>query len=415
MLTKNEYLRRTFDPARTNKVLKNQKNLRKYCFVYDPLLFKERGVTQIRFAVPHLHVLPGEQQNYILVHVYANEIDQIMAWRDLLVVVHPDLIYAHNCEGYDNPMLFTRTNYLTGDIQTVQSSSKKALDEQLQSDYFPCSFRQENGSYYPRCPHPKTPYRHINRRLFEPATFKRKASESTQKGVIERFYLDLHGYSGETDTMLEIKNLKSKRKTWALNPLAEDELNDHKADIGNPRMNACFRERYFWPIIAYCDYDTVLPIALVQHLGVTIYNATFGQIAHCSIDRICKFGLSSSVTMVFLMEAYARGFVMETNTHKTPKWLKGSQVFDGQPKLLPCLVPTLDFEALYPNEADSNNLCMTTTMRPLDNHLEPIDFGDWKDTEWCERQLREWDVRRGQLYGDKFIPPEFKWYTAGPR
>lgn len=415
MLTEHEYQQRLFQPARTNKVLRNQKNIRKYNFIYDPMLKQERGVDQIRYAIPHLHNLSNvldkdEEENYILTHVYSREIDIHMAWRDLLVSVHPDLIYAHNCQGYDNPMLFTRCNYLTKDVQTVQSSNSTPIDKRLSSPYFPGSFFQDNGKgykeYLPKCPNPKTPYRFVNRRLFEPAMFKRKASESAQAGVIERYYMDVNGYS-ETDTHLAFKSLKPKRQSWALNALANDELKDNKMDIGIPRMNACNRERYFWPIIAYCDYDTVLPIALVEQTGLTVYNATFGQIAHCSIDRICKYGMSSAVTMVFLMEAYARGFIMEKHVPITPQWLVGAKVWDGFPQIIPCITTTLDFASLYPSEIISNNLCMTTVMRVLDRQMEPVDFKDWRNTAWCQQKLREWDVIRQELYGKPFVPDEF--------
>jgi DNA polymerase elongation subunit (family B) len=393
---------------KTMTVFDGMRNVRNYCFLYDPLLFKETGCHSKKLAVRPLYSSrrcpDSALNNWVLCHVFDNELDAIMAYRDLLIYIHPDIVYGHNTHGYDWRVLFTRTNFLSNDRQPMIVTPGQPKIK-FNTTCIPPVTSFEAWKHASSKQAPKTPYKYCNRFLFEKTDFVRKATTSKQSGAKERLYFDITGYA-DVDSYQSYKTMYKQEESYTLNHQSEDKLGDHKMDIGIGRMNACYRVRHFWPILAYCTYDSILSAGLMQSQGITAYQATVAHICHLSMDDVGKRGGSHLILTLFMWYIAKEGFVVEKDIPLTPEHLEGAKVFDAVSKMLPCIVPTLDFKSLYPSVIISNNLCPTTTMRVLDKNLDPVKM-DWSKPEECEIKLREWDTIRTNLYGEKFIPEKF--------
>ena len=257
---------------------------------------------------------------------------------------------------------------------------------------------------------PKTPYAYWDRRLFAKCAFKRKVAASNQQGISEEYYFDVNGFA-DNDTYHVYKNATVKYESYALDNLAFETLQDHKMPTGIARMHACFRVRYFWLILAYCDYDTLLTAALMEGGGMTSYMASVAEVVHMSVDEVGKYGVSRLIFSLFCRIAASRGFTIEKDVPASPKTLEGAKVFEPFAQILGNVVTTLDYKSLYPSQMLARNLCVTTVMRPLNSALEPVEF-DWRKPQQCAVQLREWDVIRERLYGPPFVPAAFAAMSA---
>lgn len=382
----------------TQRVLKNMKDIRKYCFFYDGRLKPSKK--PLKLCVPTLYEEDGDG---LLVHCYGSELYMLLAFRDLIVSTSADQILHHNGYGYDWPALFARINFLTAQgckssMVTVQDFSEERRAKQTKYKSLPFT---DYGGDKDWTAHPKSAFSSLSKLTFEVPKLIHDVI-STKNGInVDIISPEICG-TNDIDVHFLFKKTFKDCRNHKLDTLAGEFLNDHKMDIGIPRMNRLYREKHFWETAAYCYYDAILPLALMVANNMDNAQAATSRTNWLNVSDVVKRGQMKRFVSMVSTEAFKENIIFDACDFPMPKTYKGATVMDVKALLAVAPIFTNDFKAHYVNAIIDANLCPSTCMKPFDRNFKPVKLSH--DPAIHTEQIKEFQSVLKEVYGEATVP-----------
>ncbi|XP_052189553.1 DNA polymerase delta catalytic subunit [Diospyros lotus] len=260
---------------------------------------------------------------------FDTERDVLLAWRDLVREVDPDIIIGYNICKFDLPYLIQRADVL-------------GISE------FPILGRIRNS-----------------RVRVKDTTFSSRqygTRESKEVTVEGRVQFDL----------LQVMQRDYKLSSYSLNSVSAHFLNEQKEDVhhsiisdlqnGNPET----RRR----LAVYCLKDAYLPQRLLDKL-MFIYNyVEMARVTGVPISFLLSRGQSIKVLSQLLRKARQKNLVIPNvkQAGSEQGTYEGATVLEARAGFYEKPIATLDFASLYPSIMMAYNLCYCTLVTPEDVH-----------------------------------------------
>ncbi|KAK6590295.1 DNA polymerase delta catalytic DNAQ-like 3 exonuclease RN fold [Cryptosporidium xiaoi] len=256
---------------------------------------------------------------------FESEREMLLAWRNFIVTVDPDVVTGYNCISFDMHYLLERAKALQlnefSQLSRIIDNKTQSRDTRFSSRAF--------GTH-----------------------------DSKQINIEGRILWDL----------LETIRREHKLKSYSLNFVSTHFLKEQKEDVhysmirglqdGNPET----RRR----VAIYCLKDSLLPLRLMKHLKLFPNIIEMARVTGTTIDILLNRGQQIKVTSQILRKCGKLNFLMPT-----VKVQQGNDnQFEGATVLEPCKgfykdpVSTLDFASLYPSIMIAHNICYSTLIPP---------------------------------------------------
>lgn len=202
--------------------------------------------------------------------------------------------------------------------------------------------------------------RKFGRRHENVTSYKAGQQGSKQTGVLKiskincfgRIVFDMHGYM--------FRNYKLR--SYSLNAISEDFLNERKEDVDYAQIKPLFegtsndRKR----LVVYCIKDAVLPLRLMENTKALVKTISLSRVCHVPIEYILQRG--QQIRMLALIGhaiqctkyIWPDGIVCDADGYTGATVLEPIVGFHNKP------IVTLDYASLYPSIIIAHNLCYTT-------------------------------------------------------
>ncbi|CAI2375632.1 unnamed protein product [Moneuplotes crassus] len=251
---------------------------------------------------------------------FENEKDLLIAWREFMVQVDPDILTGYNITCFDIPYLMERAETLGihkySRFSKLKDSLSKVKDNTFHSKMM--------GSY---------DYKDIN--------------------IEGRIQFDL----------LQIIRREHKLRSYSLNNVSAHFLKEQKEDvhysvIGQLQEKDQFSRRR---LAIYCLKDAYLPLRLMDKL-ILLFNFTeMARVTGVPISYLFNRGQQIKVASMLYRKAHMHNYVIpcEKNQGNEGRY-EGAVVIDPRTGYYTDPVVTLDFVSLYPSIMMAHNLCYST-------------------------------------------------------
>ncbi|TYK07460.1 DNA polymerase delta catalytic subunit [Cucumis melo var. makuwa] len=258
---------------------------------------------------------------------FDTERDVLLAWRDLIREVDPDIIIGYNICKFDLPYLIERA-------------------EALKIPEFPLLGRIRNSKV-----------------RVKDTTFSSRqlgTRESKEITVEGRVQFDL----------LQAMQRDYKLSSYSLNSVSSHFLSEQKEDVHHSIIsdlqngNAETRRR----LAVYCLKDAYLPQRLLDKL-MFIYNyVEMARVTGVPISFLLSRGQSIKVLSQLLRKAKQKNLVIPNAKHagSDQGTYEGATVLEARAGFYEKPIATLDFASLYPSIMMAYNLCYCTLVTPED-------------------------------------------------
>ncbi|KAB1210534.1 DNA polymerase delta catalytic subunit [Morella rubra] len=258
---------------------------------------------------------------------FHTEREVLLAWRDFIREVDPDIIIGYNICKFDLPYLIERA-------------------EALGIAEFPLLGRIRNSRVRVR-----------------DTTFSSRqmgTRESKEVTVEGRVQFDL----------LQVMQRDYKLSSYSLNSVSAHFLSEQKEDVHHSIIsdlqngNAETRRR----LAVYCLKDAYLPQRLLDKL-MFIYNyVEMARVTGVPISFLLSRGQSIKVLSQLLRKAKQKGLVIPNVKHAGSEQgtFEGATVLEARAGFYEKPIATLDFASLYPSIMMAYNLCYCTLVTPED-------------------------------------------------
>lgn len=260
---------------------------------------------------------------------FDTEREVLLAWRDLMREVDPDILIGYNICKFDLPYLIQRA-------------------EALGIPEFPMLGRVRNS-----------------RVRVKDATFSSRqygTRESKEVTIEGRVQFDL----------LQAMQRDYKLSSYSLNSVSAHFLNEQKEDVHHSIIsdlqngNAETRRR----LAVYCLKDAYLPQRLMDKL-MLIYNyVEMARVTGVPISFLLSRGQSIKVLSQLLRKAKQKNLVIPNvkQAGSEQGTYEGATVLEARVGFFENPIATLDFASLYPSIMMAYNLCYCTLVTPDDVH-----------------------------------------------
>jgi DNA polymerase elongation subunit (family B) len=315
----------------------------------DPVItiattFKYQNDTD--FFVKHILTLKDcaeikESENTpVVVESFNNEIDLLLAWKNLLVKMDPDVIYGYNSDSFDCWYLYKRAELLN-------------------------------------C---QTKFLEMSRITANPSVMIEKSFSSSGRGTTEFRRLEILGRIN-FDILIFIK-IEYKLISYKLNDVSAEYLKEKKVDMNIKEMFKMFERgtpEDIKLISKYCVQDTCLPQKLVDKLLIMQTQISMSNVTLVPITWLITRGQQIKTFSLLVKSANESDYLVPTKFSsydtKIYKKLKGidedsddenDDRFTGAVVLPPKKdayyepICTLDFKSLYPSIMMAHSLCHST-------------------------------------------------------
>lgn len=249
----------------------------------------------------------------------------LMAWRDFLERVDPDVIIGYNIANFDFPYLLDRAKH-------------------LQCTKFP---------YWSRL---KTvPSSHENKRISSKQMGNRESKATNTNGRIQ---LDL----------LQLIQRDHHLRSYTLNSVSAHFLNEQKEDVHHTMITELHngtpesRRR----LAVYCLKDAFLPQRLMDKLMCLVNYSEMARVTGVPFGYLLSRGQQIKFISQLFRKALEKQLIVPNLTHQ--KGAAGEEQYEGATVIEPergyydVPVATLDFASLYPSIMQAHNLCYTTLL-----------------------------------------------------
>ncbi|KNA03069.1 hypothetical protein SOVF_212670 [Spinacia oleracea] len=264
---------------------------------------------------------------------FDSEKEVLLAWRDLVREVDPDIIIGYNICNFDLPYL-------------IQRATTLGISE------FPILGRIRSS-----------------RVRVKDATFSSRqygTRESKEVAIEGRLQFDL----------LQAMQREYKLSSYSLNSVSAHFLGEQKEDVHHSIIsdlqngNAETRRR----LAVYCLKDAYLPQRLMDKL-MFIYNyVEMARVTGVPISFLLSRGQSIKVLSQLLRKAKQKNLVIPNAKHPGSEQgtYEGATVLEARAGYYEKPIATLDFASLYPSIMMAYNLCYCTLVTPEDIRNQKI-------------------------------------------
>ena len=254
---------------------------------------------------------------------FETERDLLVATKDYILSVDPDIITGWNIFGFDLEFLYKRAaqNECLSEFQEL--GRLKGIDSEM--------------------------------------VYKKLSSSALGDNILKllpmpgRFIFDLFH---------EVKR-EYKLESYKLDHVSEVYLGDHKIDMSPKEMFVRFREgdpQKLAEVAEYCIKDTELPHRLIDKLCTLLNLLEMAKVTWVPMNYLVERGQQIKVFSQICKKAREKGFMVPTIRYgKVPhEQYEGAKVLDANVGAYYVPITALDFEGLYPSIMMTHKLCYST-------------------------------------------------------
>jgi DNA polymerase delta subunit 1 len=253
---------------------------------------------------------------------FGAEEKMLMAWRDFLEEVDPDVIIGYNISNFDFPYLLERAAHLKVGRFPYWSRLKN-IKSQAQVAKF--SSKQMGN---------------------------RDTKATNTNG---RLQLDL----------LQLIQRDYQLRSYTLNSVSANFLNEQKEDVHHTMITELYngtpesRRR----LAVYCLKDAYLPLRLMDKLMCLVNYTEMARVTGVPFNFLLARGQQVKFISQLFRKALEQQLVIPNlKTDSTDEQYEGATVIEPTRGYYPEPIATLDFASLYPSIIQAHNLCYTTLL-----------------------------------------------------
>lgn len=251
------------------------------------------------------------------IHICKNEIDMMEIFCEIVNILDADILMGHNIFGFDIPYWDARIGRIN-----------------------------------------KT-WRNMSRYIEYDVAMKNINWNSSAYSDVDISYWDIPGRI-VLDT-LPIFSRDYKLPNYKLDTLAKHFLNKHKVDLSPQELFRKYKTKDredLGDVMIYCDYDTQLPIELIENCNIWITLVETSNIVNIDIFDTYTRGQSVRVFNQTYKLLSKQNYLIVKKRIKKDTY-EGAYVHDGIPGVYSDVM-CFDFASLYPSIMISHNFCYTT-------------------------------------------------------
>ncbi|MCJ1311180.1 DNA-directed DNA polymerase delta [Agyrium rufum] len=254
---------------------------------------------------------------------FQSEEKMLMAWRDFLEKVDPDVIIGYNIANFDFPYLLDRAKH-------------------LKCHQFPYWTRLKNVST--RAKEAKFSSKQMG---------NRETKEANTNG---RLQLDL----------LQLIQRDHHLRSYTLNAVCAEFLNEQKEDVHHTMITELFngtpesRRR----LAVYCLKDAYLPQRLMDKLMCLVNYTEMARVTGVPFNYLLAKGQQVKFISQLFRKALQQNLVIPNMKNEaSSEQYEGATVIEPTRGYYDVPIATLDFASLYPSIIQAHNLCYTTLLK----------------------------------------------------
>lgn len=255
---------------------------------------------------------------------FDSETEMLIAWRDFLLEVDPDIITGYNINNFDLPYIIERA-------QALKMNS------------------------YPR----------FSRYLNRVAKMKTTTFTSTALGTRDSKEITIEGRVQFDMLTMIIRD--HKLSSYSLNSVSAHFLGEKKEEIHHSIISALQAGDEFTRrrLAVYCIKDAYLPLRLMEKLMCLFNTTEMARVTGVPISFLFTRGQQIKVMSQLLRKAKDHNLVVpnEKSSSNDGKF-EGAVVIEPTKGFYRDPVATLDFASLYPSIMMAHNLCYSTLVPP---------------------------------------------------
>lgn len=262
---------------------------------------------------------------------FEKEEKMLLAWRDFLQAVDPDVIIGYNIANFDFPYLLDRAKHLKVDKQFSLWSRLKNVASQHKDSNF--SSKQMGN---------------------------RDTKTTNTNG---RLQLDL----------LQLVQRDHQLRSYTLNSVSAHFLNEQKEDVHHTMITELFngdansRRR----LAVYCLKDAYLPQRLMDKLMCLVNYTEMARVTGVPFNYLLARGQQVKFISQLFRKAREQSLVIPNlRSESSDDQYEGATVIEPTRGYYDVPIATLDFASLYPSIIQAHNLCYTTLLNQnaIDRH-----------------------------------------------
>ncbi|KAI5810896.1 DNA polymerase family B-domain-containing protein [Peziza echinospora] len=254
---------------------------------------------------------------------YDDEGKMLMAWRDFLHTVDPDVIIGYNTSNFDFPYLLDRAKHL----------------------------KLKNFPYWTRLSSIPSEAKDSN---FSSKQMGNRDTKATNTNG--RLQLDL----------LQLIQRDYQLRSYTLNSVCAHFLGEQKEDVHHSIITELFngtpesRRR----LAVYCLKDAYLPQRLLDKLMCLVNYTEMARVTGVPFNYLLSRGQQIKFISQIFRKAGEQGLVIPNlKTEGSDEQYEGATVIDPTRGYYDVPIATLDFASLYPSIMQAHNLCYTTLVK----------------------------------------------------
>eukprot|EP00668_Euglena_longa_P046604 GGOE01062289.1.p1 GENE.GGOE01062289.1~~GGOE01062289.1.p1 ORF type:complete len:1052 (-),score=382.44 GGOE01062289.1:13-3135(-) len=256
---------------------------------------------------------------------FDREEDLLMAWKQFLSMVDPDILTGYNIINFDMPYLLDRAVALR-------------LHE------FPFWSRMVNV----------------------PTRMKDAHFQSKAHGHRDYKEINIEGRV-QLDVLVSVQR-EHKLRSYSLNAVATHFLQEQKEDVHHSIIADLQNgdEETRRRLAVYCLKDALLPLRLIDKLMIVINLVEMARVTGVTVNQLMTRGQQIKVFSQILRKAKSKQLLFptcESTAAVDGVGYEGATVIEPTRGFHNCPVTTLDFASLYPSIMMAHNLCYSTLLR----------------------------------------------------
>ncbi|CAI7630893.1 DNA polymerase delta catalytic subunit [Penicillium manginii] len=252
---------------------------------------------------------------------FKNEDKMLMAWKEFLQKVDPDVIIGYNIANFDFPYLLDRAKH-------------------LKCGHFP---------YWTRLKGTKTEAKEAS---FSSKQMGNRETKATNTNG--RIQLD----------MLQLVQRDHQLRSYTLNSVSYEFLGEQKEDVHHTMITELFngtpdsRRR----LAVYCLKDAYLPQRLMDKLMCLVNYTEMARVTGVPFNFLLSRGQQVKFISQLFRKALEQQLVVPNSKSHDEQDYEGATVIEPKRGYYNVPIATLDFASLYPSIIQAHNLCYTTLL-----------------------------------------------------
>ncbi|KAJ5894683.1 DNA polymerase delta catalytic subunit [Penicillium taxi] len=291
----------------------------------DPVIQIANVVTRYGESKPFIRNVFCLDETSLIVNTqvleFQKEDKMLMAWKDFVQKVDPDVIIGYNIANFDFPYLLDRAKHLK------------------------CT----NFPYWTRLKGTKTEAKEAN---FSSKQMGNRETKATNTNG--RIQLDL----------LQLVQRDHHLRSYTLNSVSYEFLREQKEDVHHTMITELFngtpdsRRR----LAVYCLKDAYLPQRLMDKLMCLVNYTEMARVTGVPFNFLLSRGQQVKFISQLFRKALEQQLVIPNQKSQDEQDYEGATVIEPKRGYYGVPIATLDFASLYPSIIQAHNLCYTTLL-----------------------------------------------------